>query len=889
MRLTVNFHHDGNFVPSPLMYQEGDESTIRDIEFEGMTVARLSKMLQGTCMFPVKGIFFLVPGKELSNGLIQIKNDLDLANCIAIGYKNGKVIDVFLEHHGYDLSHWIQTDTDNNDDENSDVEMEDITGYAASDFVGEDDVVIPNRSINDPFLNKLCNGSYINDFSDKPDVGESSQPCGKELEIDSDDEDVDKQFKLLDGVIYPEFDPKLPWNEMKPTVGLRFEHPEQLKDCLTNYDVANGYQLWYKRNDYRSLFVLCGRDPAEIRSSGKKGKKRKDEDELPKKDKGLLLRSPKKGKKGAYIRSPSKKGVQGQSSADKGKAEDLQGESVAKKGTKKGIKKVVSGCTFRLWASWTQDGSCFQIKTLIPEHTCSRNFELGSLCKRAKQRALFDHEGGLIDHYSRLWDYRKQLLDTNPGSSVHLHVEEKDHGKIHFKRIYICFKAMIEGWNAGCRKVIGLDGCFLKGTCRGELLTAMGRDGNNQMFPIAWAVVNVENTDNWEWFLACLCEDLRLNCGAYMTIISDGHKGLMEAVKNLLPYAEHRQCARHIYANFKKKWNGLHFKSLFWLAATTTIQHTFYSKMNLIGNIDPEAKQWLVDRNPNNWCRDFFKMDKGCAAYENGISESYHNAIRIARGKPLITMLEEIRVYLMQRLYSMHNLASNLVDSITPSIRKEIEHLKEAQRFWIVYPCGNNEYEIRKGDTLYGVNIENRTCACKWWDLSGVPCVYSVAAFSFLKMDPVLGVSAWYSKKMWENAYSYFIRPVGGSTMWTNTPEEPPLPLVLKKMPGPSIADPTNSEAGDTGFMNTDETVTEDPIEESQVDDIPTQQSKTGQKTAKIIEDAIATRKLKTAGLKRRCKSERIAKRAKPFQFVKDGAGSCADKAWDVDEVLAEE
>ncbi|GJT04702.1 hypothetical protein Tco_0839164 [Tanacetum coccineum] len=326
MRLTVNFHHDGNFVPSNLMYQEEDESTICDIEFEGMTVARLSKMLQGTCMFPVKGIFFLVPGKELSNGLIQIKNDLDLANCIAIGYKNGKVIDVFLEHHGYDLSHWIQTDIDNNDDENSDVEMEDITGYAANDFVGEDDVVIPNRSINDPFLNKLCNGSYINDFSDKPDVGESSQPCGKELEINSDDEDVDKQSKLVDGVIYPEFDPKLPWNERLPD------------------------QLWYL---------------AEGRSSGKKGKKRKDEDELPKKDKGLLLRSPKKGKKSAYIRSPSKKGVQGQSSGDKG----------IMKGTKK--------------------------------------------CKRAKQRALFDHEGGLIEHYSRLWDYRKQLLDTNPGLSVH--------------------------------------------------------------------------------------------------------------------------------------------------------------------------------------------------------------------------------------------------------------------------------------------------------------------------------------------------------------------------------------------------------------------------------------------------------------------------------------
>nr|GEY69372.1 calcium/proton exchanger [Tanacetum cinerariifolium] len=405
-------------------------------------------------------IVFLVPGKELSNGLIQIKNDLDLANCIAIGYKNGK--------------------------------MEDITCYAVSDFVGEDDVVIPNRSINDPFLNKLCNGSYINDFSDKPDVGESSQPCGKELEIESDDKNVGKQFKLVDGVIYPAFDPKLPWNEMKPTLGLRFEHPEHLKDCLTNHDVANGYQLWYGRNDYRSFFVLYGKDLAKGRSGGKKGKKgdwqykkEKDEDELPKKDKGKLLRAPKKG-----------------------------------------TKKVVSGCTFRLWASWMQDGSCFQIKTLVPEHTCSRNFELGSLftfkwiakqfefkiiqdptityryiqeqikkkylinvsvgqCKRSKQRALFDHKGGLIEHYSRLWDYRKQLLDMNPGSSVHLHVDEKDDGKIYFKRIYICFKAMIEGWSAGCRKVIGLDGCFLKSTCRGELLTAMGRDGNNQIFPIA--------------------------------------------------------------------------------------------------------------------------------------------------------------------------------------------------------------------------------------------------------------------------------------------------------------------------------------------------------------------------------------------------------------------
>ncbi|GJW81690.1 60S ribosomal protein L34, partial [Tanacetum coccineum] len=386
-------------------------------------------------------------------------------------------------------------------------------------------------------------------------------------------------------------------------------------------------------------------------------------------------------------------------------------------------------------------------------------------------------------------------------------------------------------------------------------------------------------------FLARLCEDLRLNCGAYMTIISDGHKGLMEAVKNLLPYAEHRQCARHIYANFKKKWNGLHFKSLFWGAAASTVQHNFYTKLNLIGNIDPEAKQWLVDRNPNSWCRAFFKMDRGCAAYENGISESYHNSIRIARGKPLITMLEEIRVYLMQRLYSMHNLATNLVDSITPSIRKEIERLKHSQRYWTVYPCGDNVFEVRKGDDSYGVNIENRTCACKWWDLSGVPCVHAMAAFSFLKNDPIIGVSAW------DNVITRSGRMMTCQNCWEKghnkkscKKEKQPKPTVEKRAPGRkkvgsnfvfqaglSVADP--SSAGPSVADSTDE--------------IPTQQSKTSD-TAMIIKDAIATGRLKTARLKRRCKSERIAKREKAYQFGKDGAGSCSEKAWDVDEVLAE-
>nr|GFA36099.1 calcium/proton exchanger [Tanacetum cinerariifolium] len=53
-----------------------------------------------------------------------------------------------------------------------------------------------------------------------------------------------------------------------------------------------------------------------------------------------------------------------------------------------------------------------------------------------KQRAVYDHEGGLIDHYAKLWDYRDRILATNPGSLVQLNVDTMEDGKTHFKRIY---------------------------------------------------------------------------------------------------------------------------------------------------------------------------------------------------------------------------------------------------------------------------------------------------------------------------------------------------------------------------------------------------------------------------------------------------------------------
>ena len=55
-----------------------------------------------------------------------------------------------------------------------------------------------------------------------------------------------------------------------------------------------------------------------------------------------------------------------------------------------------------------------------------------------------------------------------------------------------------------CRPVISIDGTFLIGQYKGTLLVAIASDANNRVLPLTFALVEVENNDNWEWFLRLL-------------------------------------------------------------------------------------------------------------------------------------------------------------------------------------------------------------------------------------------------------------------------------------------------------------------------------------------------------------------------------------------------
>lgn len=70
--------------------------------------------------------------------------------------------------------------------------------------------------------------------------------------------------------------------------------------------------------------------------------------------------------------------------------------------------------------------------------------------------------------------------------------------EMRLKRMYICLAPLKEGFLDRCRTVIGLDGYHFRGPLGGILLTVVGTDPNNGMYPKVWAQVEAENNDNWD-------------------------------------------------------------------------------------------------------------------------------------------------------------------------------------------------------------------------------------------------------------------------------------------------------------------------------------------------------------------------------------------------------
>ncbi|GKE24051.1 hypothetical protein Tco_1435563, partial [Tanacetum coccineum] len=218
-----------------------------------MSFEQLTEIVRRLVLGLVKSLYYRKTDKKLGLGIKELKSDSDVDDFLKLGYDNGFMVDLYVEHFGYDVIDYLNYEnvakqfSDSSDDEYSSVDGEDLENV---DFytTGEEDVIIKNLTTHDDFLNRLCStGGLFRGGLPKPGSSLPNIPDGSIIE---------PQFKVKRGIVYPVFNPR---HTLEPVLGMRYNDSEQLKLALCNYGVAHGYQLWFMKNDWKSLLVLYER------------------------------------------------------------------------------------------------------------------------------------------------------------------------------------------------------------------------------------------------------------------------------------------------------------------------------------------------------------------------------------------------------------------------------------------------------------------------------------------------------------------------------------------------------------------------------------------------------------------------------------------------------
>ena len=119
---------------------------------------------------------------------------------------------------------------------------------------------------------------------------------------------------------------------------------------------------------------------------------------------------------------------------------------------------------------------------------------------RAREVAMEKSLGFMVGSYVLIPAYARLLQQANLGSLCFTESDDEPNGPRRFKYQFIAFAASIKGY-AYMRKVIVVDGTSMNGRDGGCFISACCQDGNFQIFPIAFGIVNSENVSAFEWFV----------------------------------------------------------------------------------------------------------------------------------------------------------------------------------------------------------------------------------------------------------------------------------------------------------------------------------------------------------------------------------------------------
>ncbi|KAH0652581.1 hypothetical protein KY289_030259 [Solanum tuberosum] len=393
---------------------------------------------------------------------------------------------------------------------------------------------------------------------------------------------------------------------------------------------------------------------------------------------------------------------------------------------------------------------------------------MGSEIAKSLVRGTHEHGYGVIDAYSHM------LKTSNPGSKTALKIDENGR----FKYFFVAYGAWILGF-AQMRKVIAVDGTFLRSKYGGVLLSAVAQDAENHIFLVAFCVVDSECDASYRYFF----EQLRsfVLDTPKLCIISDRHQSIRKMVSIVFPLAHYGCCMRHLGENIRNNFHNASVVYHFYKAAKAYNIDVFSDHFNWIRDLVPQAATHLERVGFHRWSRAFFPGNRYNIMTTN-IAESVNSMFLDEREYPITALFDAINRRFAEKFHERRMKFINAPTIFVLSIEKDIAKNINLGNKLLVHQTANYKYIVTGQDEVATVDLLAKSCTCKVFDIDKIPYPHAMAALRCQYGDDYGRhiyeySSSYYNVEVYLIAYVEEIKPVPSEETW-----EVPIEILERKI-----------------------------------------------------------------------------------------------------------
>jgi hypothetical protein len=401
----------------------------------------------------------------------------------------------------------------------------------------------------------------------------------------------------------------------------------------------------------------------------------------------------------------------------------------------------------------------------------------------AKQKAIARIYGDWVQSYEILPKFMLALQEANPTTVVKF---VKKYGfernTERFQHVFWAFGPCIAGF-VHCRPVISIDGTHLYGKYQGKLLIAMAQDANNEIYPLAFAIVENESESTWKWFL-CLIR-LHVTQREGICTISDRHGGIRKAIMDehvpdwRSPNGHWRFCLRHVASNFLQRYKDQNLKNMIMRAGSANQKRKFNTTMDCIRRYNEEAGKRLDEIAVEQWT---YSHDGGhrYGAMTTNLSECFNGVLKGARSLPitalvkftffkLVSYFDDRRAKIQDQLSSGEVFSKYAMDIFYRCREKAKGHT--VTRF----DRNRGVFDIRtrpnlgssyRGDHTHQIKLQEGTCTCGKWQMLKIPCSHVIACCAHQNINVRQYIDSCYKLTEQLASYSESFEPVKDEPYW---------------------------------------------------------------------------------------------------------------------------